>query len=94
MIMIMIMMVMMVMMVMMMMMMMMMMIYSCSFCRVPSSLMPPPLLGAEAQIYSKNPNVKCVNFRGNVQTRHGRVVLGGPGVVEDEDNSKVEDLVT
>ena len=23
----------------------------------------------EAHIYSKNPNVKCVNFRGNVQTR-------------------------
>ena len=31
--------------------------------------------GAEAQIYSKNPNVKCVNFRGNVQTRHGGLVL-------------------
>ena len=29
----------------------------------------PPCRTREAQIYSKNPKVKCVNFRGNVQTR-------------------------
>jgi len=33
------------------------------------SLIGTASLRRQAQIYSKNPNVKCVNFRGNVQTR-------------------------
>eukprot|EP00931_Biecheleriopsis_adriatica_P060230 TRINITY_DN3614_c0_g1_i1.p1 TRINITY_DN3614_c0_g1~~TRINITY_DN3614_c0_g1_i1.p1 ORF type:complete len:434 (-),score=101.63 TRINITY_DN3614_c0_g1_i1:274-1575(-) len=33
------------------------------------SLIGTASLRRQAQIYAKNPNVKCVNFRGNVQTR-------------------------
>jgi hydroxymethylbilane synthase len=33
-------------------------------------------LRRQAQIYAKNPNVKCVNFRGNVQTRLRKLKAG------------------
>lgn len=33
-------------------------------------------LRRQAQIYAKNPNVKCVNFRGNVQTRLRKLQAG------------------
>lgn len=40
------------------------------------SLIGTASLRRQAQIYAKNPNVKCVNFRGNVQTRL-RKLAGG-----------------
>lgn len=40
------------------------------------SLIGTASLRRQAQIYAKNPNVKCVNFRGNVQTRLRKLKAG------------------
>lgn len=40
------------------------------------SLIGTASLRRQAQIYAKNPNVKCVNFRGNVQTRLRKLQAG------------------
>lgn len=40
------------------------------------SLIGTASLRRQAQIYAKNPNVKCVNFRGNVQTRLRKLAMG------------------
>merc|ERR1712050_623502 len=40
------------------------------------SLIGTASLRRQAQIYAKNPNVKCVNFRGNVQTRLRKLEAG------------------
>eukprot|EP00927_Polykrikos_kofoidii_P036205 TRINITY_DN30585_c0_g1_i1.p1 TRINITY_DN30585_c0_g1~~TRINITY_DN30585_c0_g1_i1.p1 ORF type:complete len:444 (-),score=84.81 TRINITY_DN30585_c0_g1_i1:71-1351(-) len=42
----------------------------------PGSIIGTASLRRQAQIYAKNPEVKCVNFRGNVQTRLRKLRAG------------------